>query len=230
MRRQAAANHVTGKEQHTMKQIIWIVVTAGLLAGGTTLEAREHRSDRPKSPERATDAGGARVNVLLASHEVPQIGAPAEAPPPAPGIPGPGVIVPPPPMPPVGGPMTPLTAVPIVPQGEPVPGPGPGVFGGPPLALAPAVVLYRGVKYKDRHRIAPGAVPMCVAVRDPCADKHCNACSGPPTCVLVEICVPPCPCTKITCRHDGTKVRYDYGQYAVNITSRHGLIVVKYDD
>jgi hypothetical protein len=95
--------------------------------------------------------------------------------------------------------------------------------------LAPAAMLYPCVRYKDRHHIAPCAVPMCVAVRDPCAPRDRCGCNGPPKCVLVEICVPPCGCAKITCRHDGTRVRYDYGKYAVNITSRHGVIVVHYD-
>jgi hypothetical protein len=46
---------------------------------------------------------------------------------------------------------------------------------------------------------------------------------------MVEICVPPCGTPKITSKHDGAKVRYDYGKYAVNITSRHGVVVVNYD-
>jgi hypothetical protein len=70
---------------------------------------------------------------------------------------------------------------------------------------------------------------MVVAVQDPCAKYDpCGAC-GPPKCVLVEICVPPCGSPKVCTRHHGTKVRYDYGKYAVNITSRHGIIVVDYD-
>jgi hypothetical protein len=192
-----------------MKQTIWMMVTAGFLIGGTALVAKEHRSDRAKNPERAKNVGAANADVFLASREVPEIGPSYEGPPPAPGI-----AVPPAPMAPVG---------------ELIPGPGPAAVGGPPLALAPAPMLYPCVKYRDRHRIAPGAVPMCVAVRDPCAGKDRCGCNGPPKCVLVEICVPPCGCPKITCRHDGTRVRYDYGKYAVNITSRHGVVVVNYD-
>jgi hypothetical protein len=192
-----------------MKQAIWMMVMVGLLVGATVAEARDHRSDRAKTPERGKDAGGTRVDIVLAAREVPEIGDPYEGPAPAPGI-----LVPP---------------APAAPGGQPIAVPAPAVVGGPPLALAPAPMLYPCVKYKDRHHIAPCAVPMCVAVRDPCTPRdHCG-CNGPPKCVLVEICVPPCGCPKITCRHDGTKVRYDYGNYAVNITSRHGVIVVHYD-
>ena len=96
------------------------------------------------------------------------------------------------------------------------------------MVLGPAPALFRKVKYIDRRHIAPGAVPIYVAVRDPCERR--DRCSyGPTKCVLVEICVPPCGAPKITCRHDGTKVRYDYGRYAVNITSKHGVVVVNYD-
>jgi len=108
------------------------------------------------------------------------------------------------------------------------PPPGQMAAGGPPLPLAPAPALFRCVKYRDRHHIAPCAVPMCVAVRDPC-DRHDRCSCGPPKCVLVEICVPPCGSPRIACKHDGAKVRYDYGRYAVNITSRHGVVVVNYD-
>jgi hypothetical protein len=95
------------------------------------------------------------------------------------------------------------------------------------LQFAPAPVLFPKVKYIDRRHIAPCAVPMIVAVRDP-SDRH-NRCCGPPQSVLVQILVPPNGMPRITGRPDGTKVRYDYGQFAVNLTSRHGFVVVNYD-
>jgi hypothetical protein len=49
--------------------------------------------------------------------------------------------------------------------------------------------------------------------------------------VNVSICVPPCGCPpKITCRKDGAYVKYDYGKYRVEITSKKGVVVVDYDN
>ncbi len=190
------------------KRLIGFVSIAGVLIGAAAVAADERPSDRFQSRETPREQA-----ILLTSETVPTAEAGAyEAPPPAPGIEG---AVPP-------GPM-------LAPSVGPVPGTGPAAAGGPPIAMAPGLALYPRVKYHDKRHIAPCAVPMIVAVRDPCASRDpCSAC-GPPKCVLVEICVPPCGCPKICTKHDGAKVRYDYGRYAVNITSKHGLIVVNYD-
>jgi hypothetical protein len=201
-----------------MKQLMGMVIIAGFLVVTADLEAAQRRSDRA----RAKDAPALQA-VLAAG---PQLLAVADyaPPPPAPAI----DAVPPGPMPPVAGSLPP-TAMPLPEAARPGMV-GPMAAGGPPLPLAPAVALYPCVKYKDLRHVAPCAVPMCVAVRDPCERPHHERCScGQPKCVLVEICVPPCGTPKISCRHDGSKVRYDYGKYAVNITSRHGVVVVNYD-
>ncbi len=92
---------------------------------------------------------------------------------------------------------------------------------------APQVVeLYPCVVYRDERKIAPCAVPMIVAVPDPCAPKDCCK----PRCVYVKICVPPCGCPKVRVYKVLKKVRYDYGRYAVDITWRRGRIRVDYDD
>jgi hypothetical protein len=189
------------------KCLIGFVSIAGVLIGAATLAASERHSDRSPSTDPSQQQG-----ILLTSGTALMSEAGSyEAPPPAPGIEG---AVPP-------GPI-PLSV-------QPVPEMGPAAAGGPPIAMAPGLALYPRVKYHDKRHIAPCAVPMIVAVRDPCANRDpCSAC-GPPKCVLVEICVPPCGCPKICTKHDGAKVRYDYGKYAVNITSRHGIIVVDYD-
>jgi hypothetical protein len=198
-----------------MKQTMWMVIIAGFLVAAADLEAEEWRFDRVRSKD------GSQPQVV--STAGPQLLAVADFanPPPAPAIDGAAMP---------GG--APPTAMPLPEAAGPLSaGPvsaGPGVAGGPPLPMAPAVALYPCVKYKDRRHIAPCAVPMCVAVRDPC-DRHDRCSCGPPKCVMVEICVPPCGCPKITSKHDGAKVRYDYGKYAVNITSRHGVVVVNYD-
>ena len=70
-------------------------------------------------------------------------------------------------------------------------GPVPLAAGGPPLLLAPAPALFPCVKYKDRHHIAACAVPMYVAVRDPCdRPRHVRCSCDTPKCVMVQICVP----------------------------------------
>jgi hypothetical protein len=196
------------------KRMIGLVSIAGVLIGAATLAADERPSDRSQSGETSRERA-----ILLTFGTVPISEAGAfEAPPPAPGIEG---TVPPGPIPQVAQPLSPSV--------QPVPSMGPAAAGGPPIAMAPGIALYPRVKYHDKRHIAPCAVPMVVAVRDPCASRDpCSAC-GPPKCVLVEICVPPCGCPKICTKHDGAKVRYDYGRYAVNITSRHGIIVVNYD-
>lgn len=108
--------------------------------------------------------------------------------------------------------------------------PGPISANAQPMPMSSGMPLYDCVKYHDRHNIAPCAVPMVVAVKDPCAKKDACGCCAPPKCVMVKICVPNCGCPKVCCKHDGARVRYDYGKYAVNITSKHGVVVVDYDD
>jgi hypothetical protein len=227
-----------------MKHMMGTVLIAGFLVVTADLKAAEKRFERLKSMD------GPKAAVVLTTG--PRLLAVADlgSPPPAAAndvvIQAPAVdpareaptyeAVPPAPLPPVTSPALP-SALPLpeaAPPGPFIPGPAlstaPGSLaaGSPPVVLAPAPVLFRKVKYIDRRHIAPGAVPMYVAVRDPC--ERLDRCSfGPPKCVMVEICVPPCGPPRITCRHDGTKVRYDYGRYAVNITSKHGVVVVNYD-
>ena len=83
-------------------------------------------------------------------------------------------------------------------------------------------------------------VPTIVQVLDPCSDKarggllrrlhaddDCDACG--PQCVFVEICVPP-DCPEIKVSRGGRKVKYDYGDYKVEILSKDGVVYVDYDD
>ena len=101
----------------------------------------------------------------------------------------------------------------------------------PVPAQGNAVPLFECVKYRDECHIAPCAVPQIVMVKDPCFKcDPCNPCATA-NCVAVQICVPPCsPCPpKITCKRGGEYVKYDYGKYRVEITSRHGVVKVDYD-
>lgn len=188
------------------KRLIGFLSIAGVLIGAAMLAAAERPSDRSRRGDRAHE----RAVLLTSGTVLAEVGA-FEVPPPAPGI---GGAVPP-------GP-TPLLMT-------PVPESGPVAAGGPPIVMAPGLALYPRVKYHDKRHIAPCAVPMVVAVRDPCAKRDPCATCGPPPCVLVEICVPPCGSPKVCTKHDGVRVRYDYGRYAVNITSKHGIIWVDYD-
>ena len=203
-----------------MKQMMGLVIFAGFLVTTADLEAADGWLVRSGTKDGATpqlvSAGGPQL--LAVSDYAP--------PPPAPAI----ETAPPAAMPPAAGPTV---MMPVPQSAQPLPEAAPPVMvgpatGGAPVAIAPAVALYPNVRYKDRRHIAPCAVPMCVAVRDPC-ERHDRCSCGPPKCVMVEICVPPCGTPRITSKHDGTKVRYDYGKYAVNITSRHGVVVVNYD-
>lgn len=119
---------------------------------------------------------------------------------------------------PMTGPAFPTgpQAYPIGPHAYPV-GPQPG-FGGFPL--------FPRVKIEDPRHIHPCATPTVVQVLDPCADD-CDSCG--PRCVYVEICVPP-GCPEIKVRRRGKKVKYDYGDYKVVVTSKDGYVEVDYDD
>jgi hypothetical protein len=214
-----------------MKHMLGKVLIAGFLVVTADLEAAERRFDRVRTMD------GPRAEIALTSGPqqlaVDDLGSPPPAPAMNPVLQAPANdAVPPAPLPPVTS-SAPPSALPLpeaAPPGPVIPvpaAPGAVMAGSPPVQLAPAPVLFPNVKYRDRRHIAPCAVPMYVAVRDPC-ERHDRFSCGPPKCVLVEICVPP-GMPRITCRHDGTRVRYDYGRYAVNITSKHGVVVVNYD-
>ncbi len=95
------------------------------------------------------------------------------------------------------------------------PSPAPVVVGAP-------IALYSNVRYRAERNIAPCAVSKIVSVADPC---------NPGCCVNVEICVPPCECECVKVSKCGTKVKYDYGKYEVEVTSRRtGVVVVNYND
>jgi hypothetical protein len=46
----------------------------------------------------------------------------------------------------------------------------------------------------------------------------------------VKICVPPCGCAKVKVSREGRRVKYDYGKYSVEVTSKNGKVYVDYDD
>ncbi|MAT16812.1 MAG: hypothetical protein CMJ46_16255 [Planctomyces sp.] len=135
---------------------------------------------------------------------------------------------------------------PDAPPAEPLPYPqeptsvysdGPALSSG--MSAAP-MQLYHCVEVEDRHNIHPCAVTKIVSVLDPCPPAcgscggcdSCNSCGTccPRGCVFVQICVPPCGCPEVKVSRHGSKVKYDYGEYEVEITSDDGVVKVDYDD
>jgi hypothetical protein len=116
-----------------------------------------------------------------------------------------------------------------------------------PVAEGAAIHLFEHVKYVDLHEMAPCAVPKIIEVNDPCAceckceccdpcKKCCDACSACGECcqqkkVHIQICIPKCYCEEeVICRRDGDRLRYEYGEYSVDVRVRKGYIVVDYQD
>ncbi len=85
--------------------------------------------------------------------------------------------------------------------------------------------LYTNVKYKDLDEMSPCAVPKIIAVKDPCDDGCCGQ-----KCVYIQICIPTCGCELISCRRNGDRIRYDYGEYAVDVRIKRDHIEVDYQD
>jgi hypothetical protein len=89
--------------------------------------------------------------------------------------------------------------------------------------------LFTNVKYKDLDEMSPCAQPKIIAVKNPCLSKSgCNTCE--PQCVYIQICVPTCGCELISCKRQGDRIRYDYGEYAVSVRVKKGYIEVDYQD
>lgn len=121
-----------------------------------------------------------------------------------------------------------------------------------PVAEGAPIQLFDCVKVEDPDHIAPCAEVKIVKVLDPCWRPDPCACCQKPRCVYVKICVPKqapccapkpsccapapaCGCRhshgpKITCKKNGAYVKYDYGKYRIEITSKDGWVRVDYDD
>ena len=103
-----------------------------------------------------------------------------------------------------------------------------------PMPAAPGVdgvgvELFNCVKYKDRDEMAPCAVPKIIQVKDPCACRDaCNCCG--PKCVSILICVPECACERVKVSRNGSRIKYDYGEYEVDVRVKKGYIEVDYQD
>ncbi len=186
-----------------MKSLMSMMTVAGLLIAG----AAAMGADKPFYGFKSRGESGSQVRATL--------GAPTGAKEAA--YQG---VVPPAPVPETALPPQP------VPEGASFSTPG----GQPMPAAGAPVELFSCVKYTHTHEIHPCPVEMIVSIKDPCAcDDPCNCCA-PPKCVNVLVCAPPCGCPEIKCSKDGSKVKYDYGKYGFEVTSRKGVVTVKYDD
>lgn len=106
---------------------------------------------------------------------------------------------------------------------QPIPAvPGTVIHGAP-------VELFHRVKYKDHDEMAPCAIPRIISVKDPCACSHACDCCGP-KCVMIKICVPPCACERVKVSRNGNRIKYDYGEYEVDVRVKKGYIEVDYQD
>jgi hypothetical protein len=99
-----------------------------------------------------------------------------------------------------------------------------------PGELAPGhSPLYEHVSMRDFENIAPGAVPVVVAVRHP------GICPFPCRChrdqvAFVQVWAPDRRARKVKVERHGTEVKLDYGSHEVRVRSRDGRIDVEYDD
>jgi hypothetical protein len=146
---------------------------------------------------------------------------------------------------PLPAPPKPPRSARLQPPPEPIPSPAPAPSAAIPSAAIPSaampsapveglaygsivsspVALYPHVRVKDGDDVAPGAVPVVVAVRDP------NPCRREPAgLVFVQVCVPTCPLCKLRVNRWGTEVKLDYGKYEVKIRSHAGTVTVNYND
>lgn len=86
------------------------------------------------------------------------------------------------------------------------------------------VPLSNSVRVRNARNIAPNAVPIVVAVRDPslCAHDHDERV------VYVQVFAPPCPPRSITISPCRTRVTLCFGRYDVEIRSVNDVVVVDY--
>lgn len=111
----------------------------------------------------------------------------------------------------------------------------PPIHQNPPVIAAPHqigeivtchVPLATCVRVEDVRNIAPDAIPVIVAVRDPNMCAHDTI----ERIVFVQVFVPPCSMSGIRISPCRTRVTMCFHQYEVDIKSANGMIVVDYDN
>jgi len=128
--------------------------------------------------------------------------------------------LPEPPKPPPSAKLQP-SPEPVPARGLPAPPEGQLTLGS---IVSNTVELYPHVRVKDPTHVAPGALSVVVAVRDP------NPCRKDAAgIVFVQACVPTCPMCRLHVNKYGTHLKLDYGKYKIHFHSRDGVVTVNYD-
>ena len=97
-----------------------------------------------------------------------------------------------------------------------------------PVLEAPAVELFKRVKYVGLRKKAPNAVSKLIVIKNPLRGhkKRIDCCQD--ECVAIEICVPPCKCEIVREKKNGNKIRYNYGEFGVEVRIKKDHVVVAY--
>lgn len=113
------------------------------------------------------------------------------------------------------------------------PPPVPGSFGHLPHELGQVVTcpvpIETHVEIRNACRIAPGAIPTIIAVRDPhLGNFRSRGCVE--QLAYVEVLAPQCPLRSMRVSPCKTRIRLDYGKYEIDITSKNDCVVINYRD
>jgi hypothetical protein len=90
------------------------------------------------------------------------------------------------------------------------------------------VPLATCVRIEDACNIAPNAVPVTVAVRNPDLPPYHEGCVD--SLIYVEVCVPPCPMQQLVISPCRTRIKMDFGSHQVELKSRNGMVIIDYDN
>jgi len=126
-----------------------------------------------------------------------------------------------------GYPVVPVYQEPVIPQYPVIPQPAPVIYEVGQIVDCP-VPLASCVRVEDECNIAPNAVPVVVAVRDPSLPPWHAGCSE--GVVFVEVCIPPCPLQSLVVSPCRTRIRMDFGHYQVDLKSKNGMVIIDYDN
>ncbi len=80
------------------------------------------------------------------------------------------------------------------------------------------------VRIRNEHCIAPDAIPVAMAVRDP---HYCHA-GDHEELVFVEVLLPQCELERVTISPSRTRIRLDYEHYSVTLFSCNDVVTITY--
>lgn len=111
--------------------------------------------------------------------------------------------------------------------------PLPGSFGHLPHEIGHVVTcpvpIETHVEIRNACRVAPGAVPTVIAVRDPHLGRfRSRGCIE--QLAYIEVLAPQCPLRRVRVSPCKTRIRLDYGKWEIDITSKNDCVVINYRD